>query len=315
MWLQSVDFTRSLVKLEYNSTCENYSILVANSRFVAESVASMNGILERTLGILELLAQHGDGLELAAIADQLDIPRSAVHRLLTDLVSFGYVRQSRDRGDYMLTTKLVSMGLSFLSHTGIVDIAQPLLDRLAEISGELVRLSVVDDTRLTWVARAQGARQGLRYDPDMGSDARLSCSSSGLAWMSALSDEQALALVAAQGLGMPSEYGPNAPATLKAMLKLVHDTRKRGYSITCETFTAGLNAMAAPIKLANQPPMGVISIAGPTVRFTTARMNALGPELRSFAAQLAAASGASPFFSKAGVAAAASGNLKPIYAA
>jgi DNA-binding IclR family transcriptional regulator len=304
-----------LVKLEYNSTCENYSILVANSRFVAESVASMNGILERTLGILELLAQHGDGLELAAIADQLDIPRSAVHRLLTDLVSFGYVRQSRDRGDYILTTKLVSMGLSFLSHTGIVDIAQPLLDRLAEISGELVRLSVVDDTRLTWVARAQGARQGLRYDPDMGSEARLSCSSSGLAWMSALSDEQALALVAAQGLGMPSEYGPNAPATLKAMLKLVHDTRKRGYSITCETFTAGLNAMAAPIKLANQPPMGVISIAGPTVRFTTARMNALGPELRSFAAQLAAASGASPFFSKAGVAAAASGNLKPIYAA
>jgi DNA-binding IclR family transcriptional regulator len=235
--------------------------------------------------------------------------------LLTDLVSFGYVRQSRERGDYMLTTKLVSMGLSFLSHTGIVDIAQPLLDRLAEISGELVRLSVVDDTRLTWVARAQGARQGLRYDPDMGSEARLSCSSSGLAWMSALSDEQALALVAAQGLGMPSEYGPNAPATLKAMLKLVHDTRKRGYSITCETFTAGLNAMAAPIKLANQPPMGVISIAGPTVRFTTARMNALGPELRSFAAQLAAASGASPFFSKAGVAAAASGNLKPIYAA
>ena len=282
---------------------------------MAESIRSMNGILERTLGILELLAQHGEGLELAAIADQLDIPRSAVHRLLTDLVSCGYVRQSRDRGDYMLTTKLVSMGLSFLSNTGIVDIAQPLLDRLAEISGELVRLSVVDDTRLTWVARAQGARQGLRYDPDMGSDARLSCSSSGLAWMSALSDEQALSLVATQGLGSPADYGPNAPATLKAMLKVLQDTRKRGYSITCETFTAGLNAMAAPIKLANQPPIGVISIAGPTVRFTAERMNALGPELISFASQLAAASGASPFFAKAGASNTTTGKLKPIYAA
>ena len=41
----------------------------------------MSGVLERTLGILELLAQHGEGLELAAMADQLDIPRSAVHRL------------------------------------------------------------------------------------------------------------------------------------------------------------------------------------------------------------------------------------------
>ena len=117
----------------------------------------MSGVLERTLGILELLAQHGDGLELAVIADRLDIPRSAVHRLLTDLVRCGYVRQLRDHGDYMLTTKLVAMGLSFLSSTGIVDIAQPLLDRLAEISGELVRLAVVDGHRLTWVARAQGA--------------------------------------------------------------------------------------------------------------------------------------------------------------
>ena len=102
----------------------------------------MNGVLERTLGILELLSQHGQGMELAAIADTLNIPRSAVHRLLADLVRLGYVRQARGHGDYLLSTKLVSMGLSYLSNTGIVDIAQPLLNTLAEASGELVRLSV-----------------------------------------------------------------------------------------------------------------------------------------------------------------------------
>jgi len=69
----------------------------------------MNGVLERTLGILELLSQHGEGMELAAIADTLGIPRSAVHRLLADLVRLGYVRQARGHGDYLLTTKLVSM--------------------------------------------------------------------------------------------------------------------------------------------------------------------------------------------------------------
>ena len=175
----------------------------------------MNGVLDRTLGILELLAQHGHGLEMAAIADQLNIPRSGVHRLLADLVRCGYVRQTRDHGEYVLTTKLVAMGLSYLSNSGIVDVAQPLLDRLAELSGELVRLSVIDGDRLTWVARAQGARQGLRYDPDMGSDARLSCSASGHAWLMTLSDEQALALVAQQGLGQSSDYGPNAPSSLQ----------------------------------------------------------------------------------------------------
>jgi IclR family transcriptional regulator, acetate operon repressor len=276
----------------------------------------MSGVLERTLGILELLSQHGDGMELATIADRLDIPRSAVHRLLADLVRLGYVRQTRGHGDYLLTTKLVSMGLSYLSNSGIVDIAQPLLNRLAEASGELARLSVVDGDRLTWVARAQGARQGLRYDPDMGSDARLSCSSSGWAWLSTLDDDQALALVVKQGLGLPEEFGPGAPPTLKAVMDAVHTTRERGYSITTDTYSLGLSAVSAPIRFAGQPAMGVLTIAGPTVRFTPERMEALAPELLSIAAQIAAASGASPFFNLTAETGghATDAGRKPIYA-
>ena len=276
----------------------------------------MNGVLERTLGILELLSRHGEGLELAAIADTLNIPRSAVHRLLADLVRLGYVRQARGHGDYLLSTKLVSMGLSYLSNTGIVDIAQPLLNRLAEVSGELVRLSVVDGERLTWVARAQGARQGLRYDPDMGSDARLSCSSSGWALLSTLSDDEALALVARQGLGLPEQFGPSAPSSLQDLLAAVQATRARGFSITAETYTAGLSAISAPVRFAGQPAFGVLTIAGPSVRFTSERMQALGPELMDTAQQLAALSGASPFFQLTAETgqSAAPGGRKPIYA-
>ncbi len=274
----------------------------------------MNGVLDRTLGILELLAQHGHGLEMAAIADQLNIPRSGVHRLLADLVRCGYVRQTRDHGEYVLTTKLVAMGLSYLSNSGIVDVAQPLLDRLAEMSGELVRLSVIDGDRLTWVARAQGARQGLRYDPDMGSDARLSCSASGHAWMMTLSDEQALALVAQQGLGQSSDYGPNAPSSLREVLQCVQAARARGYSLTVETFTPGLNAMGAPVVLAGQSAMGVVTIAGPSARFTEDKMKALAPELVAMAGQLAAASRASPFFNKRLPDVTRQGMAKPIYA-
>jgi len=276
----------------------------------------MSGVLERTLGILELLSQHGEGLELAVMADRLNMPRSAAHRLLADLVRCGYVRQARGRGDYLLTTKLVSMGLSYLSNSGIVDIAQPLLNQLAEVSGELVRLSVVDGERLTWVARAQGARQGLRYDPDMGSDARLSCSSSGWAWMSTLDDNAGMALVAKQGLGLPEQFGPSAPTSLQALLDAVHTTRERGYSLTVDTYSLGLSAMSAPVRFAGQPAMGVITIAGPTVRFTVERMEALAPELLSVASQLAAASGASPFFQLTAETGApdAKDSRKPIYA-
>ena len=256
----------------------------------------MSGVLERTLGILELLSEQGQGVELAVLAETLNMPKSAAHRLLADLVRFGYVRQTRDLGSYVLTTKLVSLGLSYLSKTGVIDVAQPLLDRLAEQTGELVRLSVVDGGRLTWVARAQGARQGLRYDPDMGSDARLSCSSSGWAWLSTLSDDEALALLVKQGLGPVEQFGPAAPTTLQAVLAEVQATRERGFSMTTDTYTAGLSAISAPVRFAGQAAFGVLTIAGPTVRFTPERMQALGPELVSTAQRLATLSGASPFF-------------------
>ena len=254
----------------------------------------MSGLLERTLNILEFLSEQAQGAELATLAQALNIPKSAAHRMLVDLVRMGYVRQLHDQGAYALTNKLVSLGLRYLSQTGVVDIAQPLLDRLAEQSGELVRLSVVDGERLTWVARAQGARQGLRYDPDMGSIAQLSCSSSGLAWLSTLQDDAALALVSRQGLGQAAAFGPRAPKNLKAVLKALHEARTLGFSLTEETYAAGLNAIATPVALAGQPAMGTISVAGPCERLSAARMRALAPDLLSCAAQLAAASGVSP---------------------
>ena len=62
--------------------------------------------------------------------------------------------------------------------------------------------------------------------------------------------------------------------------------------------------------------MGVLTIAGPTVRFTEARMHALAPELLNVAGQLAAASSASPFFAKTGTQAVGKPNAgrTPIYA-
>ena len=71
---------------------------------------------------------------------------------------------------------------------------------MAQQSGELVRLAIVDGEHLTWVAKSQGARKGVRYDPDIGTDERLSCTATGHAWLLTLSDECALDLVSGPGL-------------------------------------------------------------------------------------------------------------------
>ena len=254
--------------------------------------------LDRGLGMLEHLAQYPQGLPLSAIAAELDIPLSACHRLLAALQQRGYVRQVRAQGDYLLTTKIVSMGLGFLSSAGIVDIAEPLLERLAQSSGELVRLSIVDDERLTWVAKAQGMRQaGLRYDPDMGMEARLSCTASGHAWLMTLSDERALALVSRQGFGPPAEYGPKAPTTVQALLAMLQAARQHGYATIDEVFAPGMSAMAAPV-LRRGAAIGVISIAGPRLRLHAARIQGLAPVLLAAAAELGPMANASSLFGR-----------------
>ena len=63
---------------------------------------SYSGVLDRGLAIIELLAESADGLPLSAISEELRIPRSATHRLLTSLSGHGYVRQEEERGTYVL---------------------------------------------------------------------------------------------------------------------------------------------------------------------------------------------------------------------
>lgn len=258
----------------------------------------MSLALDRGLAILEQLAQHPQGLPITVLASGLDIPLSACHRLLAELHRRDYVRQVRAQGDYVLTSKVISLGLGLLSSAGIVEIAEPLLERLAHTSGELVRLSIVDEDRLTWVAKSQGPRQtGLRYDPDMGADVRLSCTSSGHAWLMTLSDERAMELVSRQGFGTPSEYGPRAPTTVKALLGFLHAARVRGYALIDEVFAPGMAALAVPV-LRRQQAIGVISIAGPRTRMTAERMHELAPALLAAAAELGPISNASSLFGK-----------------
>ncbi len=258
----------------------------------------MSGQLERSLNVLEYLVAHPEGSSLSALATALNMPLSATHRLLTELIRLGYVRQDQSHAEYMLTIKLVAMGLSFLSASGITDVAQPLLDQLAAETGELVRLAVVDGDALTFVAKAQGARHGLRYDPDMGLSVQLSCSAAGHAWLSTMTDEEALQRVARQGFGQPEQFGPKAPTTVKGVLGFLKQARSRGFSLILEVFAPGMAAMAAPVRNAQGQVIGVVTVAGPAIRLSEERMLALGPALVQAAAQVGQASSGSALFKR-----------------
>lgn len=126
---------------------------------------------------------------------------------------------------------------------------------------------------------------GLRYDPDMGMEARLSCTASGHAWLLTLSDERALELVSRQGFGQPKEYGPKAPTTVLSLLEMLQGARIQGYAMIDEVFAPGMAAMAAPV-IRGQETVAVVSIAGPRQRLTSVRMQKLASALLAATAEL-----------------------------
>lgn len=113
-----------------------------------------------------------------------------------------------------------------------------------------------------------------------------------------LPENQALEIVARQGFGSREQFGPKAPNTVKALAKILEDTRRRGYSTINEMFAPGMSAMAAAIQRPGEAAIGVITIAGPLIRLTESRMQELGPALMAISAELALASTSSPIFER-----------------
>lgn len=250
----------------------------------------MSAAVGRAMGIIELLVKWPDGLPLGEIAKRLDVPPSATHRLLNELVGLGYLRHNAALGSYAPSMKLISLSLEYLSQVDVVEMAKPAIDRLARESGALARLGIVDERELIWVIKSQGSRSNIRYDPPMNYRVRLSCSAGGHAWLSQLTDEQALELVFRQGLGTREEYGPLAPVTAEEILAALRTARERGYAQVTDTYERGVTAVAVPIVNAEfQRVTGILSIAGPNSDMDPEHVQRMVPLLKEEARNLATA--------------------------
>ena len=250
--------------------------------------------LKRALLVLEYLTGHPDGVGLTELCEELALPKSIGHRLLALLIESGYAVQHSQSSRYGLTLKLTMLGLRYYVRTGLDDLAQPILDQLAKETGELARLAVVEGERLVWVAKAQGARSGLRYDPtldhDTGHDVVLHATATGKAWLATLPEAQAFRIVAATELHTPPHFGPNAASTLAQFKQMLKATRIAGFGVALEEGEPGTAAVA--VAVTDTPgsgagvTVGTLSLAGPLLRFSEDRRSFFAARLSKAADEL-----------------------------
>jgi len=245
--------------------------------------------VDRALDVIEALAERAEGMPLVTLATQLGLPKSAAHRLLESLATRGYVVQDAATHHYRLSVKFGTLGFRILDAQCLPDFAQGVLDRLARDAGEYCRLTVVENGTLHWVARAQGATQGLRYDPPMGRAVALHATASGKAWLATMSDDAALTIVARRGLPTRPGMGPRASKSLDEVRRHLRETRRRGYALAVDEAEAGIVAVAVAFRagpLPDAPAAGTVSIAGPAMRFAAKRAEALAPRLAEAAREM-----------------------------
>lgn len=251
----------------------------------------MKQSLDRIVDVIELLSEHLEGMSVTDIALSLGMPASGAHRIVALLMSRGLVDQDPATRAYRLTLKFASIGLRILSGASFHMVVQPLLDRYADMTGELVRLAaVVDDGRLAWIANAQGCRSQLRVDPMAGHHAVPHVTAAGKAWLSALDDAQITSAMARERYaGSSTARGPRALRNTPALRRDLEECRERGYAVTMDEIELGLTAVAAPVVTMNARERRVvasISVAGPTVRIPEARIAELGKLMRAASQEL-----------------------------
>jgi len=273
-------------EIKFDSPAEAYLNVEHCSIFCRPK--NMSQQIDRTLDVLELHAGNPEGFPLSETASRLGISKGATHRLLTQLVQRGYIEQNPYSQRYRLTFRLVALGFQHLTNTGLTDVCQPELDKLAEITGELVRLTVIDGDTLIWTAEAQGAKRGLKYDGNYGRTVNLTATASGKSWLATLAEPRIRSIVEEQGYGDPAEVGPRALRDINLVLEEIVRTRERGFGLAYEEGEPGMCAIAVAIPGANadEPYVGTASVAAPTVRTPVEKLEAWAPQITDLANRL-----------------------------
>ncbi|MBR0695484.1 IclR family transcriptional regulator [Bradyrhizobium lablabi] len=244
---------------------------------------------ERCLSIVELLVDAAGELPLGGIAERLQLPKSGVHRLLAALIDQGWVEQDGTTGHYRLTHRLTILGQRLYRATGIPDVCQPLLERLARETHEFVRLAVIDAHSLVWVAEAQGARGGLLYQPLLTSNTvPLYATASGKSWLARLDLGAVRDILALNGDFNDAEnYGPGVIRTFEDLVSELKRTAERGYGVAVSEAESGVTAVAATVLSGGiGSPVGTVSVAGPGVRMNDIRVADVAPLVMQAAREL-----------------------------
>ena len=231
---------------------------------------------DRVLDVIEYVTARGP-TRVSDFCDDLKIPRSTAHRLLTMLEQRGYVVHDTSAHVYLpgqAITRLASLSASSL----LVKCAEPALVKLREETRETVTLGVVQGGRIVYAATLDGALMP-RMSVTVGQDVPPHAAAIGKAILSALPDGERTRFLGREPYPRYTQRTITARSCLEAELSSIAD---HGYAIDNEEVDAGAVCVASVVRDGRAVPIGSISVSGATARSQPDTWPALGKMVRSW---------------------------------
>lgn len=227
--------------------------------------------VDRTIDVLEALAEAGGIARSKEIAQSVDLPVPTVHRLLATLNARGYVLQLPDRR-YALGSRLVRLGDAAAQQSGAR--VQPALGRLVAELEETVNLAFLTQDTMTYVAQASSHRS-MRMFTEVGRRVALHTSGVGKAVLTTMPDARVRDVLDHLGA-----------RTREAVLHEIEVSRRRGFAIDDEEQEVGVRCLAVAVP--GGPAPAALSVSGPSSRLEPGVYAQVAMHLRTTAEELAA---------------------------
>lgn len=213
--------------------------------------------VDKAFRVLSAFGRQYPTLNLSQVAAVTGMDISSAQRFTHTLTRLGYLRKDPETKRFELTAKTLEVGHHFFRSSRLVDRAMPYLMHLSKETEETVNLTMLDDTDIIFVSRFL-SRHMLHTDVIIGSRMPAYCSAPGIAMLSRLPEEEALALLDR------SDLQPHTPSTTwqrEALIAKIDQARDQGYATAFEEFYLGDASIAAPVLDHRGRPEGAVNIA------------------------------------------------------
>ncbi len=222
--------------------------------------------VERTLRILELMAEKGHPMALSDISGQLNLKISTTHRLLRTLIIKGFAEQDPYTGKYQLGIKTFRIGNTALYNLDIRAVARPYLKQLVDKYRETANLAILDQGDVVYIDQVESERM-VKMIARLGSRAPSHSNAVGKVLLAGLSEAELERYLKVSRL---HRYAPNTIVSAKELLREVERVKKCGYALDLEETEEGIRCVAAPIYNHLEKITAAAGISGPSSRITVA---------------------------------------------